>query len=169
MFLFFRSLSSSFFSKEVAVAVAPANVSVDDAQAIPKLISFSAKAISGPSQAVQDNSAKPYDTLLKLLLIGESGAGKRFSVACVGRFFPLLIQKCLLSALIKRFTSDTFSSNYCSTIGCDFACRTLQFGSGQVVKLQVWDTSGQERFRSITSSYYRGANGWRWKMIVVLF
>ena len=88
MFLFFRSLSSSFFSKEVAVAVAPANVSVDDAQAIPKLMSFSAKAISGPSQAVQDSSAKPYDTLLKLLLIGESGAGKRFSVACVGRFFP---------------------------------------------------------------------------------
>lgn len=72
-----------------------------------------------------------------MLLIGESNAGK--------------------SSQIRRFANDTFSNAYCSTIGVDFSVRTLTFGE-RTVKLQVWDTSGQERFRSITSSYYRGAH-----------
>lgn len=80
---------------------------------------------------------KSYDSLLKVVLMGESGAGK--------------------SSLLRRFTNDTFTNAYCSTIGVDFAVKTLSF-DGQVVKLQIWDTSGQERFRSITSSYYRGAS-----------
>lgn len=87
----------------------------------------------------QSTIGKSYDHLLKVIIIGDSGAGK--------------------SSLIKRFSDDTFTESYISTIGVDFACRTLEFASNLVVKLQIWDTSGQERFRSITSSYYRGAHG----------
>uniref|UniRef100_A0A6B2LL81 Uncharacterized protein n=1 Tax=Arcella intermedia TaxID=1963864 RepID=A0A6B2LL81_9EUKA len=56
-----------------------------------------------------------------------------------------------------RFADDTFTESYISTIGVDFKIRTLSI-DGYEVKLQIWDTSGQERFRTITSSYYRGAS-----------
>jgi small GTP-binding protein len=56
-----------------------------------------------------------------------------------------------------RFAENTFTESFISTIGVDFKIRTVDIG-GRVVKLQLWDTSGQERFRTITSSYYRGAH-----------
>ncbi len=101
------------------------------------LVQFAAAAARyDAATASSSDCTKTYDLLLKTVLMGNSGAGK--------------------SSLLRRFTDDTFTSAYCSTIGVDFATRTLSFG-GSVVKLQIFDTSGQERFRSITSSYYRGA------------
>lgn len=44
------------------------------------------------------------------------------------------------------------------TIGVEFAAKTVKL-TGKVVKLQIWDTAGQENFRSITRSYYRSAIG----------
>lgn len=79
-----------------------------------------------------------YDYLFKLLLIGDSNAGK--------------------TAVLLRFADRSFTEAYISTIGVDFKIRTLEL-EGKVVKLQIWDTAGQERFRTITSSYYRGAHG----------
>eukprot|EP00668_Euglena_longa_P048101 GGOE01065162.1.p1 GENE.GGOE01065162.1~~GGOE01065162.1.p1 ORF type:complete len:227 (+),score=76.27 GGOE01065162.1:58-681(+) len=80
--------------------------------------------------------AKP--PLIKLLLIGESGVGK--------------------SCLMVRFAEDTFSESYLSTIGIDFKARDVDVG-GQRCSLQVWDTAGQEQFRTITAAFYRGAHG----------
>ncbi|ETN62758.1 ras-related protein Rab [Anopheles darlingi] len=82
--------------------------------------------------------AREYDHLFKLLIIGDSGVGK--------------------SSLLIRFSDNTFSGSYITTIGVDFKIRTVLL-NGERVKLQIWDTAGQERFRTITNTYYRGTHG----------
>lgn len=86
------------------------------------------------------NTAKnaQYDYLIKLLLIGDSGVGK--------------------SCLLLRFSDDSFTPSFITTIGIDFKIRTIEL-DGKKIKLQIWDTAGQERFRTITTAYYRGAMG----------
>ncbi|KAI3803902.1 hypothetical protein L1987_32066 [Smallanthus sonchifolius] len=79
-----------------------------------------------------------YDYLFKVVLIGDSGVGK--------------------SNLLSRFTRNEFCLESKSTIGVEFATRTLQV-EGRTIKAQIWDTAGQERYRAITSAYYRGALG----------
>ncbi|CAH9121398.1 unnamed protein product, partial [Cuscuta epithymum] len=79
-----------------------------------------------------------YDYLIKIVLIGDSGVGK--------------------SNILSRFTRNEFCLESKSTIGVEFATRTLQV-EGKTVKAQIWDTAGQERYRAITSAYYRGAVG----------
>ncbi|KAJ8497699.1 hypothetical protein OPV22_008251 [Ensete ventricosum] len=79
-----------------------------------------------------------YDYLFKVVLIGDSGVGK--------------------SNLLSRFTRNEFSLESKSTIGVEFATRTIRVDE-KVVKAQIWDTAGQERYRAITSAYYRGAVG----------
>ncbi|XP_038640263.1 ras-related protein Rab-8-like isoform X3 [Scyliorhinus canicula] len=82
--------------------------------------------------------ARGYDHLFKLLLIGDSGVGK--------------------TCLLFRFCDDAFTTTFISTIGIDFKIKTVEF-DGKKIKLQIWDTAGHERFRTITSAYYRGAMG----------
>ncbi|XP_004568571.1 ras-related protein Rab-18 [Maylandia zebra] len=77
-------------------------------------------------------------TTLKILIIGESGVGK--------------------SSLLLRFTEDTFDPEQSATIGVDFKVKTISV-DGNKAKLAIWDTAGQERFRTLTPSYYRGAQG----------
>jgi Ras-related protein Rab-8A len=84
------------------------------------------------------NNSKPFDHLIKLLIIGDSGVGK--------------------SCLLLRFTDDTFTPSFITTIGIDFKIRNIEL-DGKRIKLQIWDTAGQERFRTITTAYYRGAMG----------
>ncbi|THG17301.1 ras-related protein RABA1f-like [Camellia sinensis] len=79
-----------------------------------------------------------YDYLFKVVLIGDSGVGK--------------------SNLLSRFTRNEFSLESKSTIGVEFATRSIHVDD-KVVKAQIWDTAGQERYRAITSAYYRGAVG----------
>ncbi|KAJ8503750.1 hypothetical protein OPV22_004636 [Ensete ventricosum] len=79
-----------------------------------------------------------YDYLFKIVLIGDSGVGK--------------------SNILSRFTRNEFCLDSKSTIGVEFATKTLQI-EGKTIKAQIWDTAGQERYRAITSAYYRGAVG----------
>ncbi len=76
--------------------------------------------------------------LFKVVLIGDSGVGK--------------------SNLLSRFTRNEFNLDSKSTIGVEFATRSIQVDS-KTIKAQIWDTAGQERYRAITSAYYRGAVG----------
>ena len=62
------------------------------------------------------------------------------------------------SCLLSRFAWDQFAVDSKSTIGVEFATKSLEIGS-QIVKVQVWDTAGQERYRAITTAYYRDAVG----------
>jgi small GTP-binding protein len=79
-----------------------------------------------------------YDYLFKVVLIGDSGVGK--------------------SNLLSRFTRNEFNLESKSTIGVEFATRSIQV-DGRTIKAQIWDTAGQERYRAITAAYYRGAVG----------
>lgn len=56
------------------------------------------------------------------------------------------------SALLTRFSENTFLQNYSSTIGIDFNSRMIRVERA-ICKLEIWDTAGQERFSTITANY----------------
>jgi Ras-related protein Rab-8A len=85
-----------------------------------------------------NKSAPAYDYLIKLMLIGDSGVGK--------------------SSLLLRFSDDSFDMNCTPTIGIDFKLRTIELDNKKI-KLQLLDTAGQERFKTITTAHYRNAMG----------
>lgn len=78
-----------------------------------------------------------YDYASKVLVIGDSGCGK--------------------SALIIRYCENEFSETYFNTIGVDFKMKTKEINNKNI-KINIWDTAGQEKFRSLVSSYYRNAD-----------
>jgi Ras-related protein Rab-2A len=79
-----------------------------------------------------------YAYLFKYIIIGDTNTGK--------------------SCLLLQFTDGRFEPAHNLTIGVEFGARLITIDNKQI-KLQVWDTAGQESFRSITRSYYRGAAG----------
>lgn len=79
-----------------------------------------------------------YAYLFKYIIIGDSAVGK--------------------SCLLLQFTDKRFQPMHEVTIGVEFGARMITIDNRQL-KLQIWDTAGQESFRSITRSYYRGAAG----------
>jgi len=90
-----------------------------------------------------DNSNANFNHLFKLVLVGEGGVGK--------------------SSLVLRYVDDTFLEEDVGTIGADFKIKFLNIGKTRL-KLQIWDTAGQEKFRVMTSSYFAGASA-----VVVVF
>lgn len=99
------------------------------------LISSSSKVIdSTPKTSLSFGHSSPPT----VVLIGDSGVGK--------------------SNLLSRFTRNEFNLDSKSTIGVEFATRSIQVDA-KTIKAQIWDTAGQERYRAITSAYYRGAVG----------
>lgn len=62
------------------------------------------------------------------------------------------------SSLLLQFTEQHFQPIHDLTIGVEFGAKLLNL-DGRQVKLEIWDTAGQETFLSITRSYYRGADG----------
>ncbi|KAE8678924.1 Ras-related protein RABE1d [Hibiscus syriacus] len=91
-----------------------------------------------------------YDYLIKLLLIGEA----IWHEVLLQEMFGGVGNSCLL----LRFSDGSFTTSFITTIGIDFKIRTTEL-DGKRIKLQIWNTAGQERFRTITTAYYRGAMG----------
>ena len=75
----------------------------------------------------------------KVLILGDPSVGK--------------------SCFLIRYTEDTFQDVYLSTIGMDSKYKNVDLGNGKSIRLQLWDTAGQDRFRSITRNLYKGASG----------
>lgn len=83
------------------------------------------------------NKYSSYTYEFKYIIIGDTNVGK--------------------TCLLLQFTTKKFNSNSEITVGVDFGTSTIEIGSNQRIKLHIWDTSGQDAFRSITRSYYRSA------------
>ena len=81
-----------------------------------------------------DNSMETY----KLILIGDSTVGK--------------------TNLLTQYVDEKFSPNNISTIGIEFKNKIIELKDGRKFRLQIWDTSGQEKFMSLTKNYFRGCN-----------
>ena len=76
--------------------------------------------------------------IAKVLVVGDMAVGK--------------------TNLLIRFCDDTYKPNYLATMGIDFRTKIIKIGD-RPLRLQIWDTAGQDRFRTITQSYYKGASG----------
>ena len=79
------------------------------------------------------------DSVYKVLLLGDSTVGK--------------------TCFLMQYTDKSFQEAHMSTIGLDYRLKNLQLKNGKNIKLQIWDTAGQDRFRAITKNYYKGAHG----------
>ena len=75
----------------------------------------------------------------KVVLLGESGVGK--------------------TCIIARFINNTFEENLISTTGASYAGKTMTFDEyeGKSIKFEIWDTAGQEKYRSLTNIFYKDA------------
>jgi small GTP-binding protein len=78
--------------------------------------------------------------------------------------FNYQISICLLgdcnvgkTSILNRYTNNSFIIDHINTIGCDFKLVSLIINDSRI-KIQIWDTSGQERFKSIATNYYRNAH-----------
>ncbi|CAD8142994.1 unnamed protein product (macronuclear) [Paramecium tetraurelia] len=81
---------------------------------------------------------KPYNYLFKFIIVGDTSVGK--------------------SCLLLQYVDKKFRTDHEATIGVEFGAKQMIIKS-KVIKIQIWDTAGQESFRSITRSYYRGSIG----------
>lgn len=75
----------------------------------------------------------------KVILIGDASVGK--------------------TSILHRFIHNKFKIEYNCTIGVDYWVKSLSLDSEKIVDLQIWDTCGQERFKTITRQYYRDTHG----------
>lgn len=103
-----------------------------------------------PYDIINDKALTDQDYLFKLIIIGDTG--KSFNLKT--NFMCTGVGK---SCLLARVMSNDFKLEHQVTIGVEFGSFILSMYE-KIVKLQIWDTAGQESFRSITRIFYRGAN-----------
>ena len=88
-------------------------------------------------------SKTDYDYKCKLLIIGDSEVGK--------------------TSVLSRYTKDIFNLNYLATAGIEFFTKDDNIDN-KIVRIELWDTAGQEKFHSLTAAFFRNAEG-----IIVMF
>ena len=79
-----------------------------------------------------------YDYLYKLIIVGDSFVGK--------------------TNIMSQYIRKEFSLNTKSTVGVEFGAKIIKI-ENKMIKAQIWDTAGEERYRSVTNAYYKGAKG----------
>ena len=84
------------------------------------------------------NSEQEAQIVLKLLLLGDSSVGK--------------------TSILNKYISNKFDESSISTVGVDYMDKIIDYNKFKI-KLQIWDTSGEEKFRTITKNFYRNADG----------
>ena len=89
------------------------------------------------SHVVLKEELNHYDTLFKLIIIGDTGVGK--------------------SCLLLRATRDIFKEEHDVTIGVEFGSFSIKV-EDTAVKIQIWDTAGQETFKSVTKVFFKGSH-----------
>jgi small GTP-binding protein len=82
--------------------------------------------------------ARQNDLVFKVIVVGDSGCGK--------------------SCLIQRYLTNEFADDYTVTLGVEYHSKSVKIDSTISVKLQFWDTAGQEAFYSLVKSFYRNAH-----------
>lgn len=84
------------------------------------------------------NDNQETEKIFKIVIAGNSGVGK--------------------TNLVSRYVDDEFDETYKTTIGLDFKFKETTI-IGEVCRIQIWDTAGQEKLKAVAASYYRNANG----------
>ncbi|CAD8191592.1 unnamed protein product [Paramecium pentaurelia] len=79
------------------------------------------------------------DINYKIVVLGDAGVGKTF--------------------ILNKYVKGQQPTNNSSTIGIEFATKTVTLSDGGKIQVQIWDTAGQERYRAITTNHFRGAGG----------
>ena len=79
-----------------------------------------------------------YDMMVKVIIIGDSAVGK--------------------TNILLRYSDDKYKPTHSATLGVDFKIKTIKIDDKKI-KMQIWDTAGQEKFRNITATYYKGSAG----------
>ena len=85
------------------------------------------------------DSSNDTDIVFKILLLGDSEVGK--------------------SCFLMRYSENVFVENYITTIGLDYKLKYVKLDSGKTVKVQLWDTAGQDKYRTIAKNYFKGSHG----------
>jgi len=93
--------------------------------------------ISQPTDSGTNNQSAVYNSY-KVLLLGNSYVGK--------------------TCILLRFSEDIFKENYDVTIGLNYRIKSMTVENNPI-KMQIWDTSGEEKFKAIAKNFYRGAHG----------
>ncbi|CAE7827785.1 rab1 [Symbiodinium sp. CCMP2592] len=97
------------------------------------------RKVMGTYTPLASGDTEEDDLLVKCILVGGSRSGK--------------------SSLLQAVSSGDFNPAYTPTIGVEFSSLRYQSEEGRVLKLQVWDTSGMDRYKAIVNAYYRGSKG----------
>ena len=112
-------------------------------QTVPKSFEISPNSESESIKIIKkgnDNSQLniSYNFLFKVSLIGDSGTGK--------------------TSILTRFIDNVFKDDTATTIGVDFKIVSFDLGESTYAKMQIWDTCGQEIYKSLISSFYRNSS-----------